>query len=439
MRRPLRALAPALALALPLSMAACGGGTTAEGPTGPTGPTGPAATLRCAGTAPALPNRLVVGYAGDVGTAAGGGFDVRYMYLAGVLAPDPACLADGRPKAAGCGTTWWGTWQWDQEPPGQYVGNFAAETSGAGLRPMITYYLLLQSAWAWPLSISEGTQEVTVVARNQAFMKAYLDDFRFFLKKLGTASAIVHVEPDFWGYAQHAAKAAGTTAHGLPAKVAISNPTDCAAAEESIAGLGRCMISMARTYAPNALVSLHASAWASGFDCVSNTQASLDVAAEARKTADFLAACTGGCEDLVVADLSDRDAGWYATQQPPRNSWLDTGDAALPTFTQAFTWSKALSDRAGKKAFWWQLPVGNPSLSNTCTSANVNGQTVWTGAWKDNKLDYFFDHPDRVAAGGAAGMAFGAGEACQTTPMTDGGHLAARAKALRDAGGQALP
>jgi hypothetical protein len=44
-----------------------------------------------------------------------------------------------------------------------------------------------------------------------------------------------------------------------------------------------------------------------------------------------------------------------------------------------------------------------------------------------------------VAAGGAAGMAFGAGEECQTTPESDGGHLAARAKALATAGGQPLP
>jgi len=44
-----------------------------------------------------------------------------------------------------------------------------------------------------------------------------------------------------------------------------------------------------------------------------------------------------------------------------------------------------------------------------------------------------------VVAGGAAGMAFGAGEGCQTTPDTDGGHLAARARALATAGGQPLP
>ena len=83
------------------------------------------------------------------------------------------------------------------------------------------------------------------------------------------------------------------------------------------------MISMVRTYAPNALVSPHASAWASGLDCVSNRSALVDVAVEARKTADFLLAAGADCADLVVVDLSDRDAGWYQRQSPPRDSWLD--------------------------------------------------------------------------------------------------------------------
>jgi hypothetical protein len=146
----------------------------------------------------------------------------------------------------------------------------------------------------------------------------------------------------------------------------------------------------------------------------------------ARETADFLAAAGAACTDLLVVDLSDRDAGWYQRQSPPRDAWLDASDAALPTFSQAFAWSRALSDRAGRKVLWWQLPVGNMSLANAC------------GGWQDNELDYFFDHPDRVAASGALGMAFGSGATCQTSPETDGGHLAARAAALAAAGGQAL-
>ena len=171
-------------------------------------------------------------------------------------------------------------------------------------------------------------------------------------------------------------------------------------------------------------MSLHASAWASGYDCVSNTSASLDVAAEARATADFLAACGAGGADLITFDISDRDAGWYATQG--RNSWLDATDTALPTFAQAFRWSAALTARLGLPGLWWQVPLGNPYLPNRCDG------------WQDNKLDYFLDHPDRVAASGAVGVAFGSGAICQTSPETDGGRLVARARALLAAGGQPL-
>jgi len=391
--------AQAWLLVAAVSLAACGGGSSSG--------------------VPSPPSRLVVGYAGDVAAVGHAGFQVRYQYLAGVLAPDPACLDLARAKAEGCGTAWWGTWQSDQEPPGQFVPAFVGATAAAGLRPMFTWYVLFPAAQN-RLGIGEGTPEVTVAARSRAFMTAYLADFRFFLQRLGSAPAIVHVEPDFWGYAQHAARAAGVDAHGLPAAVASANPTDCGAAEDSIAGLGRCMISMVRAYAPNALVSLHGSSWASGYDCVSNQGVSLDVAAEARKTADFLLAAGSDGADLVVVDLSDRDAGWYQTQG--RNSWLDPTDATLPTFTQAFTWSRALADRSGKKVLWWQLPVGNMALANTCDH------------WKDNKLDYFFDHPERVEASGAAGMLFGSGATCQTSPETDGGHLKARAAALAATG-----
>ncbi|MEI6226353.1 MAG: hypothetical protein WCS72_16535 [Deltaproteobacteria bacterium] len=372
-----------------------------------------------------MPAHLAVGYSGALPASGTGGFDLRYQYLAGVLAPDPACLTPGRAKAVGCGTEWWGTWQWDQLPPGQFISDFISPTAATGIRPMFTYYLLLPAAQR-SLGISEGAQEVTVAVRDRVFMAAYLDDFRFFLRQVGTAQAIIHVEPDLWGYAQQAAQGAGVDAHGLPAAVASANPTDCAAAEESVAGLGRCMISMVRAYSPNALVSLHGSTWASGIDCVANRSASVDVAAEARKTGDFLLGVGGACADLLVVDLSDRDAGWYQRQVPSRDTWLDATDSTLPSFAQAFNWSRALAARVGKKVLWWQVPVGNMSLGNTC------------GAWQDNKVDHFFDHPDRVAAGGAAGMAFGSGASCQTDPDTDGGHLRSRAAALAGAGGQPL-
>jgi hypothetical protein len=400
------------AAALLAGFLGCSGGGPAPSPV----PEGP---LACAGRAAPFADRLLVGFSGGDATAERPGFALRYQYVAGALAPDPACTAPGRARAEGCGTAWWGTWQWDQLPPGQFVRDFVAAAAARDQLPMITYYVLLPAS-----GVTEGRPEVEVAARDAAFMARYLDDFRFLLLQIGAARAVVHVEPDFWGYAQHAAAAAGTGAAGLPAAVASAFPAECGALPDTVAGLGRCMVHLARLHAPNALVGLHGSAWASGFDCVQNRDPSLDVEAEARETAAFLAACGAGEADLAVVDLADRDAGYRASLGQDR--WLDPDDRVLPTYAQAFRWSRALAGALGRPVLWWQLPVGNMALPDRA------------GAWHDTTVDHFFAHPDRVAESGAIGMAFGAGDGNQTTPESDGGHLRSVAAALAAAGGQPL-
>ena len=280
---------------------------------------------------------------------------------------------------------------------------------------MFTYYMILQAYRQQDSSLPEGTAEATVAARDVTFMSRYWGDFRLLLKKIGSHAALVHFEPDFWGYAEQA----GSDPHALPAAVASANPSDCAALENSIAGMGQCVVTMVRKYAPAAKVGLHASSWASGPDVASNTQASVDPAVEGAKVGAFLAACGASSADVVVMDLADRDAddsGGY---------WLNTG-TTLPNFTQILAYGKAVAGRIGKPIFWWQVPVGNPSLNDS-----VNH-------YRDNRLDYFMDHTALVADQGAVGVAFGGGQGSSTTPLTDGGHLQARAKAYEDAGEQKL-
>jgi hypothetical protein len=56
------------------------------------------------------------------------------------------------------------------------------------------------------------------------------------------------------------------------------------------------------------------------------------------------------------------------------------------------------------------------------------------GAYEDNRVDYFFDHAEEFAAAGSLGVAFGAGEGCQTTAESDGGHFLGRAAAYFEGG-----
>lgn len=279
---------------------------------------------------------------------------------------------------------------------------------------MFTYYMLLQAS-----GLQEGPSEVAAL-NNETLLRRYFNDFRFLLQQVGQAPAIIHVEPDFWGYAQQL----NANPHLTPARITTANPTDCASLENSVAGFGRCVIAMVRRYAPNARVGLHASSWASGFDALSNRDSALDLAAEAGRVAAFLEQCGGADADFVAVDASDRDAGYYQVVRG-QNRWWDANNQTLPNFTQAFTWGRALSQRLGRPVLWWQLPIGNAAGNDT------------RNHYRDNRVDYFFTHTAEVARSFSAGFMFGPGDGDQTTAATDNGNLIARVNAYRAAGGQA--
>jgi len=368
---------------------------------------------------------VLIGASMTDATAALAPFDGRYLYLSGGLfdgtAPCASCATACTTGGTSCsnaagGCAWWGCWQYDQDPPGQYVVDFVDTNEAATPKqiPMFTYYQELQAS-----GLGEGTAQVAAL-NDTAFLTRYLADWRFVLQKIGTHVALLHVEPDFWGYVEQL----NSDPHAVPAKVASANATDCQGFENSAAGFAKCMIHMVRVYAPNAKVGLHASAWGTNFDVFGNSDAKLDVPGEAKKIATFLTALGATDGDFIVSDPSDRDAGYY--QSIGRKTWWDDTNATLPNFHQAFTWTKAVAEALGLPVVLWQIPVGNVSQTNT------------TDHWQDNRLDYFFAHMDEVVAGHVVGLFFGAGMGGMTTPETDGGNLVSKTTAYRAAGGVKL-
>jgi hypothetical protein len=370
---------------------------------------------------------MLVGLANDATAAPMAPFDLQYQYVSGGV-PDsagpctscttgctvtiPDCTAS---PSSGC---WWGCWQDTSQAPGEFPGSFAGTCAAASPAqiPMFTYYQLLQSS-----GVTEGADEVTQAATSTTFMPRYFADWRFLLQKIGQTVAILHVEPDFWGYAEQQSEDPTT----LAAAVASANPTDCAAMPNTIAGMGQCMIAMVRKYAPNAKVGLHASAWGTNVDVSLNTSTTLDVASVAQTTAAFLKACGEGGADFVVVETSDRDAGYYQVVES-KDTWWDATNATLPSFHQDFTYVTALTEALSLPALYWQTPLGNTGLANT------------NQHYQDNRVDYFFANMSELAAAHAVGAAFGAGAGACTTPETDNGNFVAKAKAYYAAGGQAL-
>ncbi|MBN1773543.1 MAG: hypothetical protein JXB32_19935, partial [Deltaproteobacteria bacterium] len=331
-------------------------------------------------------------------------FDLRYRYLAGAVPTDGPCVScatgctvNGSSCANSVGCEWWGCWQWDALAPGRYVADFVQATHDAGAIPMITYYV-----WFAVAGYVEGGAEVAALT-DAGRLRGYLLDFRFLCDVLAETPAIpvlVHLEPDLWGYGHQVNDDPGA----IPAAVSGTGVAECAGLPDTFAGFGRCLVAIARARAPHALVGFHASAWGAGHDAMSTADPGVDLDAHADETAAFLRALGADTTELVVVEQSDRDAAFD-------DYWWDDTNAARPHFHQAIGWVRRLSETLGLAHLWWQVPYGHMGLENVCDR------------YEDNRVDYFFAHPDEYAAAGGLGIAFGAGATCQTTPETDDGHF----------------
>ena len=188
-------------------------------------------------------------------------------------------------------------------------------------------------------------------------MTRYLNDWRFLLQQVGSSVVLLHVEPDFWGYAEQV----NANPRAIPAAVASAEPDRLRVARKLDCRHGSLHDrDDAQVRAPNAKVGLHASSWASE-PVLLNNSSSYNVAGAAQQLAQFLIAAGAQGGDFIAADiLTDRDAGYHASIG--QNTWWDTTNATLPNFHQAFAWSKALAEELNLGVLWWQLPVGNMSL-----------------------------------------------------------------------------
>ncbi|MER5813678.1 RICIN domain-containing protein [Streptomyces sp. NPDC002033] len=350
-------------------------------------------------------NKVLVGGSMSDESANAAPFDVRYAYVHSQPAPSSDYYSAAKCKDEW--KSWWGCWQGSTTPPGNYVtwrnGQVAKSTYQGSPRPQKFF-------WTWYslrdlgdlAGHGDGPGEVEAINRADLLTR-YMNDYRFFLQKIGNSDNMLDLEPDFWGYVRSLGDP-----HKVPAKISAANPTDCGSQENSAAGLSRCLIAMAHKYAPNTTVGFHLSCW----DWQSNMQGCVkDYANLGAKDADFL-----------VADVSDRDAGWYAKPEHGGydNFWTDQKATAHLEFY------KTMAESVGKPVVLWQIPVGNMAQNNTLNH------------YKDDKVDWFFAHMDQVAKAHIAGLLFGAGHGEQTSVETDGGNLINRTITYRNSGGAVL-
>ena len=348
---------------------------------------------------------VLIGGSMSDASAAAAPFDVRYAYVHSQPAPSSDYYTAAKCHDDWSG--WWGCWNGSTTAPGTYVtwrdDVVSQATYKGSARPqkmLWTWYSLRDLGDA--AGEGDGPGEVKAINRTDLLTR-YLNDYRFFLQKIGKTQAAVDLEPDFWGYVRSLGDP-----HQVPAQVKSANPTDCGSQENSATGLAQCLISMAHKYAPNTEAGMHLSC----FDWQTNTQACVkSYESFGAKNADFL-----------TTDVSDRDAGWYA--QPAHGGsdhfWNDQKAAA------ALQFYKTMAESVGKPVVLWQIPVGNMAQNNTLNH------------YKDDKVDWFFGHMDQVANAHVAGLFFGPGQQEQTTVETDGGNLINKTIAYHNSGGTPL-
>jgi len=364
-------------------------------------------------------DRLEIGFADAPGGAASlrasAPFGMRYQYLAGGV-------------NTGSG---WAAWN----PDGAFVTWYVEDSVAHGLLPVFPYYMLLQSSPA--TGSGEAAKDLSNL-RNPATMAAYWADVRLFFQRAAQGAsghpAVLHVEPDLWGYIEQAAN--GTAAGTVPASVASSGDPELAGLPDTAAGFAQAFVRLRDHYAPSVLLAYHASVWGTMIDLHASQTGDAQTDALAAKAATFYRSL-GAAFDLSFTDLADRDAGFYQSIYGDGGaSWWNASD--FPRYARFIA---GFSAGSGTRVVVWQIPMGNTLMRAT------NG--TW-GHYADNRPEWFLaDATDGHLAAwrdaGVIGLLFGGGAdgttcACDaqhdetTNPAAAGTHTRASLSADDDGG-----
>lgn len=290
--------------------------------------------------------------------------DLHYAYLVGL------------PTEGG-----WPDWNTN----GTFVNILTDSADKHGVTPMFTLYAMA--------SRGDGNFAMTT---DDAAMNLYWQGAKLLFQRLAAFGkrAVVHLEPDFWGYAmQH-------SMDGSAKVIVTAHAPDCAGMPDNLVGMAQCLMHLARTYAPKVAIGFHASSWG-------GTE---------QQIVSFFKAIHADAADFIATDMLDRDAGCFEAHTDPncqRNEggwYWDETNTTSPNFHEHLAWAKAIHDGLNLPMMWWQVPFGVPSATPGGTA----------GHYRDNRVHYMFSHMSEFVAAGGVGAAFGTGAGNQTYIDSDG-------------------
>ncbi len=303
--------------------------------------------------------------------------DVHYAYLSGLM-----------------GSGGWPDWN----SGGTFVNILTDSAKKHGVVPMMTLY-----------GMAARGEANTANLVDDSYMKPYWDGAKLMFQRLAVFGdpSLVQFEPDWWAYAEQGSP--GGDPSKLPVHVTTLAP-DCASLPNTMIGMGKCLVALARKYSPKTLVGFHASTFADP---------------DPAKIVAFLSKIGASDADFVTTDMLDRDAGCFEAHTDPncqRNDgpwYWDETNATSPNFHDNLAWVKKITDGLGKPMFWWQVPFGVPSTTKGGTASH----------YRDNRVHYIFSHVSEFIAAGGVGALFGTGAGNQTDWTTDSGQFKTAATA----------
>jgi hypothetical protein len=174
----------------------------------------------------------------------------------------------------------------DWNAGGTFVNILTDSAAKHGVTPMFVLYAMAAG----------GDGNLDVVA-DDTYMDAYWAGAKLLFQRLAVFDrpAAVVIEPDFWGYAMQ------RSADGRGAVRVTAHAPDCANMSNDYRGMAGCLIKLARTFAPKAVIGFEASQWGGSLSGI--------VA--------YFKAIGADRADFVSNNPLDRDAGCFEARTDP--------------------------------------------------------------------------------------------------------------------------
>jgi hypothetical protein len=330
-------------------------------------------------------------------------WDYAYTYLTG---------------GVNTGGAWWNSWADNGTFPIHYGSNAVQH----GYVPVFIYYTLLASDGT--CNDCSANHRGFVDLNTPSLMQSYYENFTLLLQRLSTRTydgvaglgrtAIIDVEPDLSGMVEQATRSGncfgyctgqGDSPAYLTASVANSGDPDVAGYPNTFQGYNWALLHLRDLYAPNVLMAVHVSDWATNIDIGSNQDPNVNAMALGQVAGNFAAASGAvtvppgtNAYDLVFNDPSDHDAGWQSTVNHNPSVWWDYNNVTLPNFLQWEEYISGIHQATGKGVIAWQVPIGNQYFSS-------ENNTPYH--YQDNRVAYFFAHVPELSQAGLVAALFG--------------------------------